>query len=210
LLAGRGDIKRFFDHLGKIKIKAGPAPITDVQFQTIWREIQSLQAEYHAGIFGQGSIFAKTIKTTLGPEQIALHENIVRDRIVYRYWARVDVAMERLNNLVGFTQDQHERLVKLLAAETRPPKSLGNNEYWAVLYLLSTLPEAKVKPIFDDVQYRYLKRHLDAARGLGGAWLKQTGFVPDDAKANAADEGPVQNRPIRIQMVPMAPAPPRR
>ena len=107
------------------------------------------------------------------------HEKIVRDRFLYRYQARVDLAMEMLNSNVGFTDEQRERLVKLLTEETRPPRRLGQNDYYAILYVIGTLPEAKVKSIFEDVQYRSLKQQLDQARGLG-MWLKQNGFVPAD------------------------------
>ena len=103
----------------------------------------------------------------------------------YRYRARVDLAMELLNNSVGFTDEQRQRLVKLLAEETQPPRRLGQNDYYAVLYLMASLPEAKVKPIFDDVQYRSLRRQLDQARGMG-MWLKQNGFVPDEEPAGEA------------------------
>ena len=134
------------------------------------------------------------------------HEKVVRDRLLYRYWARVDLAMELLNNSVGFTDEQRQRLVKLLAEETRPPRRLGQNDYYAVLYLLASLPEAKVKPIFDDVQYRSLRRQLDQARGLG-VWLKQNGFVPDEDAGTEAG-GPKPAVGVRVMIMPAVPLAP--
>ncbi len=115
--------------------------------------------------------------------------------------------MELLNNSVGFTEDQRQRLVKLLIDQTRPPRKLGQNDYYAVLYLLAMLPEAKVKPIFDDVQYRSLRRQLDQAKGLG-AWLKQNGFVPDEDPAPKGRAGVRKMAvPMVVPAIPIAPAP---
>ena len=114
--------------------------------------------------------------------------------------------MELLNNSVGFTEEQRQKLLKLLTTETRPPRRLGQNDYWAILYLLSMLPEDKIKPIFEDVQYQSLRRQLDQAKGLG-LWLKQNGFVPDDepgakgAQPKAAIRGRVIMPAIPIQVI---------
>ena len=39
---------------------------------------------------------------------------------MFRYQARVDLAMELLNNSVGFTEEQRQKLLKLLTTETHP------------------------------------------------------------------------------------------
>lgn len=181
LLAGRGDIKRFFDKVDEVRKKFTKDKNFNFQnqFQQVWQEIQPLQTTFNAGLFGADSIYGKAIHATLTPEQAEKHEKVVRDRLHYRYWARVDLAMELLNNEVGFTDDQRRQLVKLLHEETRPPRKLGQNDYYVVLYQLSRIPEAKLKPVFEDVQWRFLKRQLDQGRGME-MFLKQGGFVPDD------------------------------
>jgi len=184
VLAGRGDIKRFFDRVEEMRKKFDKVKNDQNAFGQIWQEIRPLQSTFNAGLFGEGSIFSKALKTTLSSEQTARHERVERDRLLYRYWARVDLALELLNNAVGFTAEQSEQLLKLLAEETRPPKRLGQNDYYAVLYQIALVPEAKVKPIFDEVQWRLLSRQLAQAKGLG-MWLKQNGFVPDEARGPA-------------------------
>src|SRR5262249_59240042 len=103
----------------------------------------------------------------LAHEQLGKHEAVVRDRTLYRYWARVDLAMELLNNEVGFTDDQRRQLVKLLQDETKPPRRLGENDYYVVLYQLSKIPEARIKPVFQDVQGRVGHPHADCGGGAG-------------------------------------------
>jgi hypothetical protein len=180
LLAGRGDIKRFFDRIEDLRKKFTKNQNQNQnQFQQVWQEIQPLRNAFNSGFFAGESIYAKAIKATLSPEQAARHEEVVHDRTLYRYWARVDLAMELLNNEVGFTDDQRRQLVKLLTEETTPPRKLGENDYYVVLYQLSRIPEAKIKPVFDDFQWRYLKRQLDQGRGMA-MFLKQNGFVPGE------------------------------
>jgi hypothetical protein len=179
-LAGRGDIKRFFDRVDEMRKKFDKVKNDQNAFGMIWQEIQPLQAAMNSGLFDESSIFTKAVKATLTGDQVARHEEVVRDRLLYRYRARLDLALELLNNSVGFTFDQRERLAKLLETETRPPKRMGSNDYWAVLYQISTVPDAKLRLIFDDVQWRALSRQLAQAKGLG-MWLKQNGFVPDEA-----------------------------
>ena len=76
--------------------------------------------------------------------------------------------------------------------------------------MLASLPEAKVKPIFEESQYRNLKRQFDQAKGLG-VWLKQNGFVPDEAdRAECGDTGPGRPARVMIRAIPLAPAAPAR
>ncbi len=207
LLAGRGDIKRYFDRVEEIRKKFQSVKNDQNQLGLMWQDIQVLQTAFQA-IFEEGSIFAKSLKSTLSPEQAVEHEKVVHERLLYRYQARVDLTMEMLNNNVGFTDAQRERLVKVLIDETRPPRRLGQNDYYAILYLIGTLPEAKVKPIFEEGQYRSLKQQLDQVRGMG-MWLKQNGFVPaDEPAAQPAVLRPVRNR-IMIPAVPLVRPVPR-
>jgi hypothetical protein len=207
MLAGHGDIKRFFDRVEDMRKKFDKVKNDQNQFGLMWQDIQTLQTAFQAGVFGEESIYAKAIKSTLSEDQAVKHEQVAHDRLMYRYRARVDLAMELLNNSVGFTDEQRQRLVTVLEEGTRPPRRLGQNDYYAVLYLLASLPEAKVKPIFDDIQYRSLRRQLDQARGLG-MWLKQNGFVPDEEPGQkaGAPKPAVGGRVMIMPAVPLAPA----
>jgi hypothetical protein len=177
LVAGRGDIKRFFDRLEEVRRKFDKLRNQQNALGMVWQDVQPLQAGVSGGLFGDGSIFAKALRTTLTPEQVADHEKAARERLLFLYWAKVDLVLEMLSNQVGTTVEQRDQLRKLLTAETRPPKRLGQNDYYAVLYQVATIPEAKLKPLFDDLQWRLLDQQLAQARGLG-MWLKQNGFVP--------------------------------
>jgi hypothetical protein len=197
LLAGRGDMKRFFDRVDEVRKKYTNDKNFNfqAQFQKMWQEIQPLQSTFNAGLFGDDSIYAKAMRATLTPQQAATHEEGMRDRTGYRYWARVDLAMELLNNEVGFTDDQRRQLVKLLHEETTTPRKLGQQDYYVVLFQLGRIPEAKLKPIFEDVQWGLFKRQLDTGRRMERQ-LKQNGFVPgDEPEAKAKASGPAGTMP---------------
>jgi hypothetical protein len=189
LLAGRGDIKRFFDRIEDLRKKFTKNKNDQNVFGQLWQEVQPLRNAFTTGFFDKDSILAKSIKATLTPEQTARHEEVIHDRTLYRYWAKVDLAMELLNNEVGFTDEQRQRIVRLLKEETQPPRKMGDNEYYVVLYQLSRIPEAKIKPVFDDFQWPFVKRQLEQGRGMG-MFLKQNGFVPAEGPEPRANDAP--------------------
>ena len=85
-LAGRGDIKRFFDKVEALKRKFQQGqndPNTN-----IWQEIQPLQVELNTGLFGDDSLYAKTIRRTLSPEQAARFESLARERRAFAFGRR--------------------------------------------------------------------------------------------------------------------------
>ena len=85
MLAGRGDIKRFFDHVEEIRKKFEKTRNDQNQFGNVWQDIQTLQSAFQAGVFGDESIFSKSVRATLSAEQVAKHEKIAQDRLMFRY-----------------------------------------------------------------------------------------------------------------------------
>ena len=67
LLAGRGDIKRFFDRVEDLRKKFDKVKNDQNQFGLMWQDIQALQAAFQAGVFGEESIFAKARQVDLEP-----------------------------------------------------------------------------------------------------------------------------------------------
>jgi hypothetical protein len=197
-LAGHGDIKRFFDRVEETKRKF--QAVQNNQFHNIWQEIQPLQTELNSGLFGDDSFFAKTVKRTLNEEQAANFENVVRQRRLVRYQATVAWCVTQLDRSVGLSDEQRRRLVDLLVKESRPPRRFGQNDYWFMMFQASKLPESKLKPIFDEVQWRILQHQLMQGRAQEH-WLKMSGVIDDDKPAGAL-------RPAVAVMpaIPLAPA----
>jgi hypothetical protein len=191
-LAGRGDIKRVFDRVDEVKRSYRQNPLAPNN--NIWQAIQPLQLDLNAGVFNDDSLFAKTIRNTLTDDQAARFDSLTRERKLGRYRATVEWFVMEVGKLLGFNHDQRRRFAELIVNDTVPPLRFGQSDFWYLMLQVSKLPEAKVKPIFDDEQWRLLSRHFAQARGME-QWLR-TSRVLGDAKREGADAGAAP-RPIR-------------
>lgn len=186
-LAAAGDLKRVFERIEE-KRKQFQLVRTDQQkFGAFYQEIQPLQQSLQQGIFGDGSLFSKTITRTLDSEQNERYQKIQSDRRRYRYRSRIDLAVALIDNAAGLSAEQRRRLTKLIVDETREPSKFGQYDYLVVVLQLSKLPEAKVKPIFSDVQWRLLGQQFAQAKGME-PFLKQNGFFEEPPEKPA--DGP--------------------
>jgi hypothetical protein len=176
-LAGRGDIKRFFDKVEALKRKFQQGQ--NDPNANIWQEIQPLTIELNAGLFGDDSIYAKTIGRTLSPEQAARFQRQESERAAVRYHATIDWFISHLDKGLGMTEDQRRRFSELLASETHPPHQFGQGDYWYLMLQITRLPEAKVKPIFDEPQWRLLTHQFPQVKAMAQR-LKLAGVVVDD------------------------------
>jgi hypothetical protein len=215
-LAGRGDIKRFFDRVEEVKrrFQAQNDPNAN-----IWPELQPLQVEINAGLFGDNSIYAKAIRNTLSDDQAARYETVRRQRTSVRHRSAVEWFVAHVDKGLGLSDDQRRRFVALLVNDTRPPRKFGHGDYWYFMLQAASLPAAKLKAIFDAPQWRLLSRQFVQARGME-QWLKTNGVIPDDGKepktgAMAIDvelvpvaPGIVTRRFVRFDVAPAPPAPP--
>ena len=165
LLAGLGDRKRFLDRVAEARrvfeqYRRDPNGANEILAYT-----QPLAADYEFGLYGEGSFFAKTVATTLTPEQAARHRASVEEKLKFRYRAKVTLILATLDKRVGFTSEQQKRFSSMILEETRPPRKAGGpDEEKLVLLKIARLPEAKVRPIFDDLQWNRLEKIFKGAR----------------------------------------------
>jgi hypothetical protein len=183
LLAGRGDIKRFFDRVDEAKRRY--VRVMNDQNHNIWEDIQPLQNALNVGIFVEDSIFAKTVKNTLSDEQAAKLAEQEQHRNKTRYAITIDWFIAHIDKGLGLSADQRRRLSELLK-ETRPPRRFGSSDYYYLMYRASQMPEDRVKPIFDDIQWRVFNMQLNQARGMQ-QWLKNNGMIDDEQQGGDGD-----------------------
>ncbi len=181
-LAGKGDVKHFFDRVAEKKRKFQLVKNDQNQIGQIFQEIQPLQLTLSSGPFDQGSMFHKTILKTLDPAQAAKYEKAVREKLQFRYKAKVELVVANLDEALGLRADQRKKLVTLFLDETRPPKKYGQYDYYIMMLQASRLPEAKLKPIFEDAQWKAMTRQMTQVQRLE-PFLKSNGFVPEDTPA---------------------------
>ncbi len=182
-LAGHGDIKRYYDRVDDLKRKyVSSAGAPNNNWNNIWQEMQPLQMELNTGFFGENSIFVKTIKKTLTDDQAQRYDDLMRRRSVERQRATVEWFIVHIDKALGLTEDERTRLAELLITETPPPNRYGQGDFWYLMYQMSRLPEAKIKSIVDEPQWRLLSRQFAQARGME-PWLRTNGIIVGDAKS---------------------------
>ena len=140
-------------------------------------------------LFTDDSLLGKVLRSTLGNEQFARYERIKLEARTARHQATLRWVVSTLDTSLHLNADQHRRFAALLAAETRPPRKFGEYDYYGVMFQVSRLPDARVKPIFAPDQWAKLEAHLTAASRLPRT-LEEGGFVPENevaAKAPAAE-----------------------
>jgi len=179
-LAGAADIKRFFDRVDEIKRQS-----TAYDNMSLNNAIQPLAAELRLGLFGDRSFFTKTIKRTLSEAQAANLETFIHRRDLSRYHAMVGWYVVQLSKSLGLSDIQRRQLVDLLVKETMPPKKYSQGSqwfHWFIGFQVSSIPESRIKPVFDEVQWEMFSRQFVQAKKMEH-WLKSNGFISDDEPA---------------------------
>lgn len=199
-LAGKGDVKHFFDRVAEKKRQFQLVKNDQNKIGEIFNEIQPLQLTLNSGPYDDGSIFFKTIRKTLDASQVDGYENVVRERLRFRYRAKVELVVATLDQALGLRGEQRKKMVDLILAETKPPKRYGQYDYYLVMYQLSKIPEAKMKPLLDAAQWKVLQAQLQQGRGMED-FLRQNGFLLEGDKP-AKDEK--FRKPAEVFVTPLA------
>jgi len=195
-LAARGDTKRFFDLMEEKRKRFQLVKDDQNKLNEFRQELRPLMTFVNNGPFGPGSILGKTIKTTLAADQAAALEEARRVRMQFRHRARLDLMVTMMGESLGLTDGQHRRLVDLLVAETKPTGRFGQYKQYEIylfMYRAALLPEAKLRPIFDDAQWRSVSRSLGMAKGYEN-FLRTAGLLDRD---DGDDPKPAEGKDAR-------------
>jgi hypothetical protein len=206
MLAGLGDIKRYYDRVDELKRRYA-AGTNQGNFNNIWQEMQPLQVELGNGLFGDDSLFVKTVKSTLNSDQLQRHDDLMRRRVAARRRASVDLFVVQIDKALGLSATQRERLTELLVSETPAPAKYGQADYWYLMYEMTRLPESKITKILDEPQWRLLGRQFMQARGME-PWLKSNGIIAGGKESRPPTRAigvEMQGEPMRIFVAPPVP-----
>jgi hypothetical protein len=188
LLAGTGDIERFFDRVDAMRRKHRGKTYPQNEIGRIYQELQPLAQQYQSPFFGARSLFGRTLRSALPPEQFARYDALATARRRAQYEARIGVTIESFAQSLGLTADQRNGLEALLRDEAKLPVQLGQNDHYMTLYQVASLPEDRLRALFDEPQWKILQPQLQQARGMKD-WLRQNGFVP------AGEPDPAEGEP---------------
>jgi hypothetical protein len=184
--AGHVDIKRFIDRWEPVARRLASSQRRISERETLMFQWRTLQIEQQRVVVGEDSLFSKTLRRTLEPEQAVRWEQALAAETRPSYATTVSRAVGTLRRNLRLSTPQAENLERLLLKETRPPRRFGNASDMAlVMFQLSRLPEETIKPIFDEDQWLRMSHWMEVYKeGAGGeAVLKRHGFIFEDTPA---------------------------
>jgi hypothetical protein len=172
-LAGRGDIKRFFDR--------------------IQQESTSPRISLGVCLFHEDSLLVKSLPNTLTAEQFARYEAIAGKRRELRHRESVlnavamlklgfERAVAALNRDIVLREEQRQELITLTMHETRPLRRPGPSDYQVLILQLGRLQEEKLKRLFDQDQWEIMKG-IVAGYQRQEPMLRQEGLLPIEGDA---------------------------
>lgn len=177
-LAGRGDLKRLRDRIEVKRRLLVNQPIDRTKLNDVLRELQPLRVTAQADPFGEASIFAKTLRTTLDASQLAAYDSDVHERVRFRHQASVDLTVAMFDRRAGLTSAQRKKFAQVLLESTKPPQRTGPYDYYVMLIQAAEIPEKTLKPVFDETQWGSLRHQMQQARSME-ATLRNEGYLPD-------------------------------
>jgi hypothetical protein len=185
-LAAAGDIKRLFDATDTFRERYRAAQDDQDALRTVWREIQAHTSKVDQVLFGDSSMFSKTMRNVLTDEQRARYAVVHGERNRSYYKATVEGYLVALEDVVPLSAAQHDALVKLLVEETAVPLVPSAHGFLYVRYQLATLSDERLSRFLDDRQRMLLEQQLFHAHDLK-PFLVLQGLLPSEDPAPDAD-----------------------
>jgi hypothetical protein len=162
--AGELDIGRFFERVEQMKEELLAHPGDPARARERRPANLRILSDYQSGLLAEGSFFSKVLNSILDEDQAARIRESWELRNRTRWRARALLTTMIWGNAIGLSDDQRRKLSDLIVAEIPPPNRPGPTDFQFIMYRLGQLHPAKLRPIFDDGQWRLFNRHLNQAR----------------------------------------------
>lgn len=179
-LAGRGDVKRFFDRVEKARR----------QFLTMQDRLERnnlneahqlavpLQQELMVGLFGPKSLLQKTIASTLNEQQLEAWEQEQARTERLRTERAVKLFIAQMQRQVPMTTAQRTTLSGLLLANVKSIRTNDQYTQYLMQYHLSEVPREELENLFDPNQMKAIDRSTQQGRAMVNM-LKQRGLLDE-------------------------------
>jgi hypothetical protein len=187
-LAGRGDIKRFFDHYEAVKQSFQTMKNPVQHIPDVWQDIGPLQMILQAGLFHEDSLLVKSLPNTLTGEQFARYDAMARERRASRHRESVEMAIAILQRGIRLREAQRRELVTLITEETKPSRRPSPYDPYVLLLQLDRVPQEKLKRLFDENQWETVHEQLAQCHQLE-PMLRQAGQLPTEGDGPDSTDG---------------------
>jgi hypothetical protein len=178
-LAGRGDIKRFFDRYEAFRLQLPSqdgAPGNPVPFP---QEANVLRITLQSTLFHEDSLLHKSLRHTLTAEQFDRYDVIVRERRVARHRVNVERAVQMLGQSPQLSEAHRRQLITVLTRETKPHRRPSPYDAYLVLFQFGRLPPEKQKTLFGDAAWAAVNQRFVQFLSAEPQ-LRQLGLLPPE------------------------------
>lgn len=179
--AGQGDIQRFLNRVVAAQKKFQALDPEQEDFNEAYQIAAPLQMELATGLFGDESLFAKVVQTTLDKQQLEAHreQEAIRTRRANEAYLRM--YLSTLETALPLTARQREALVELAASRFGKMRPKGPFQLQVVAYRLFHIPEEKIAEILDLAQMTAFREIGKKAEGFEQI-LRQRGVLDDEVE----------------------------
>ena len=172
-IAGRGDIKRFFDEMRELKRRYRQGKGDAGETARVQQRLAVLRPSFGAEILGDSSLLAKTVSRTLSQEQAAAIKKAEEESRVFAYRAAVEQAVQFCDVAIGLKGEQRGKLTELFAIQARQMKrdeKAGLSLPYSMVVETARLSRAKLKAILDEPQWHMMTaiiKRLESGDAVG-------------------------------------------
>jgi hypothetical protein len=177
-LAGKGDIKRFFDQFFALKkevLDRGLLPEAP-QFAV---EVERLRIKASSGLFHEQSLMGKSVRSTLTPEQLLRYDEMS----VKEHQLLTQAAIDRLDQLLmhvgAWPNRQRVQFLSLLRNKLEPVRNSGPYDFCCLVLQLGKKGRDEYENLLPANQRTALAQYIEFARRHEVS-LHQAGYFAAD------------------------------
>lgn len=160
-LAAGVDDRRFFSAAESLGQRMLQAHDDQRAMQAIWPDVTQLQERLIGGMYGDKSFCGKSLHAVLSPEQEKQRTELAAERARMRYRTGLESVLTRMDDAVGFSDEQYTAIVQLVLNETSPPES-GLYDTATVMEQIKKVPAGKLQAVLGERQWKRLSARLAA------------------------------------------------
>lgn len=191
-LAGKGDIHQHFSRLFEMRLKVTAAPLQREQFVELMKELQPIQNVMQEHIFGEESLFQKTLRNILTEEQRVRHRSIEREQ-QRKIIEGVMLDWDRTADRFKLWGEPRKQFIELLVPHLHVPVSAGSYSHQLVFLEAWRLRE-QVKPLLTADEWKKFEWQVERAKEMRptlearGLWTTRFSDDADEASPDATKE----------------------
>jgi hypothetical protein len=174
MLAGRGDIVRFFERVDELRRKSTNKELSQQQYSQVMLDLQSLSYVPQFMSANESSLFRKALRKTMTAEQLERYRTMERSRQI----KAIEMALanfDRVSNRSKLSEANRQKFIETMLTHGRIPKT--PNPLASPMVLLEAVRlEQQIRPLFTDYQWERfqtqtaLSKNLEPIMRRAGIW----------------------------------------